>query len=55
MDPQDAYTCRVEGGDPHGFSHGPDQGLHPVFHLTSSLVGEGDGQNIHGMHTMISN
>ena len=38
----------MEGGDPHivcSFSH---QRAHSLFHLTSSFIGESDGQNLIG-------
>ena len=51
LGPQDAYTHRVEGGDPHGSRPGPDHVGHPLAHLSGGLVGERDGQDFTGVGT----
>ena len=43
---KDPNTCRVEGGDPHISSALSYQLMDSLFHLTSSLIGEGDGEDL---------
>ena len=52
--PQDAHARRVEGGHPHAVGHRTHQLGHPVAHLVGGLVGERDGQNGVGRHTLVA-
>ena len=50
---QDAHAHAVEGAHPHP-AHGPCQSGKTRAHLLGCLVGEGDGQNLPGLHAAIA-
>ena len=43
---QDAHASGVEGRDPHLFGNRTNERGDALFHLASSLIGEGDGQDL---------
>ena len=50
---QDAHACGVEGHHPHRAGGGSDQRRDALLHLASSLVGEGDGQDLGRTYTLL--
>ena len=46
--PKNLQAGGVEGSYPHALGRLPYQGLHPLPHLGSSLVGEGYGKYLRG-------
>jgi len=50
LGPQDANTRGVKRRDPHQPGTWPDQLGHPVLHLTSGLVGEGNRDDLTRVH-----
>ncbi len=49
---QHAHATLVKGGDPHAASHRTNQHRDSFLHLVCGLVGERDGQDVHGMYAV---
>ena len=49
---QEPRAHAVEGADPHGARDGPDEALDALLHLAGGLVGEGDGEDLVGLHVV---
>ena len=50
---QDAHARRVERRHPHGLHDRADERADPLAHLGGCLVGEGDREDLGGMHTLV--
>ena len=54
VDPQHLGAEGVERSDPHLLGPSTNQRFHPVPHLTSGFVCEGDRQNVPGENTLLN-
>ena len=49
---QNSHTRRVKRADPHLLGNGANKCLHTIAHFLGSLVGESNGQNMHGVRVI---
>ena len=49
---QNSHTRRVKRADPHLLSNWSNKCLHAIAHFLSSLIGERNSQNMHGMRAV---
>ena len=52
MSAQNPHACRMEGGNPHALCAHSRNFIYTFPHLTGSLVGKGDRQDIPGIDTL---